>query len=130
MNDYLITCAILDSDASLQKLTQKTNSRQIIAMISLSDFCASLLDAQVKLIGYPENKRAFFVVSHIIVPTFSLGAVFFIQSIFTARNNNFHHSHILRLVSGIQEHTDTKLCSYPVHNLATYATKMFDTPGV
>ena len=27
--------------------------------------------------------------------------------------------HILRLVSGIQEQTDTKLCSYPVHSLAS-----------
>ena len=27
--------------------------------------------------------------------------------------------HILRLVSGIQEHTDTKLCSYPMHSLAS-----------
>ena len=27
--------------------------------------------------------------------------------------------HILRLVSAIQEHTDTKLCSYSVHSLAT-----------
>ena len=27
--------------------------------------------------------------------------------------------HILRLVSGIQEYTDTKLCSYPVLSLAS-----------
>ena len=27
--------------------------------------------------------------------------------------------HILRLVSEIQEHADTKLCSYPVHSLAS-----------
>ena len=27
--------------------------------------------------------------------------------------------HILRLVSGIQEHTDTKLSSYLVHSLAS-----------
>ena len=27
--------------------------------------------------------------------------------------------HILRLVSGIQEHTDTNMCSYPVHSLAS-----------
>ena len=30
--------------------------------------------------------------------------------------------HILRLVSRIQEHTDTKLCSYPVHSLASLWT--------
>ena len=27
--------------------------------------------------------------------------------------------HFKRLFSGIQEHTDTKLCSYPVHSLAS-----------
>ena len=27
--------------------------------------------------------------------------------------------HIQRLVSGIQEHTGTKLCAYPVHSLAS-----------
>ena len=27
--------------------------------------------------------------------------------------------HILRIVSGIREHTDTKLSSYPVHSLAS-----------
>ena len=27
--------------------------------------------------------------------------------------------HILRLVSGLQEPTETKLCSYPVHSLAS-----------
>ena len=32
---------------------------------------------------------------------------------------HLHFEHILRLVSGIQEHTDTKLCSNLVHSLAS-----------
>ena len=36
----------------------------------------------------------------------------FVESTYISEN-------ILRLVSGIQEHTDTKMCSYPVHSLAS-----------
>ena len=40
-----------------------------------------------------------------------------IEILFVESTYNFEH--ILRLVSGIQEHTDTKLCCYPVHSLAS-----------
>ena len=44
----------------------KTNSRQIIAMITLSDLCASLLNTKAKVFGFPENKTACFAVSQLL----------------------------------------------------------------
>ena len=49
--------------------SSQTNSRRIIAMISLSDLFASLLNAYVQVFKFPEEKHKCFLVTQMILIT-------------------------------------------------------------